>query len=290
MYSSDKITSFSEIAPILCGNKKLHFDKPLVMGILNVTPDSFYDGGLYQKEENWLEKAHAMVEEGVDIIDIGAMSSRPGAELISEETELERLIPVVSKLVACLPDAIFSVDTFRGRVVEEAQKAGVHIVNDISAGSLDAKMLKLSAQAGLPYVLMHMQGNPANMQLNPQYNNVVEEVMSFFKIKIQELQAAGIQSIILDPGFGFGKTVKDNYTILRNLSYFKSLGLPLMVGLSRKSMIYKPLNSSPSDVLHATSALHFQAVINGANILRVHDVWQAKSIITLVEHYTSYGN
>lgn len=285
MNSSDKITSFSQIVPMQCGNKLLKFDNPLVMGILNITPDSFYDGGKYEDEKMWLKHTENMISEGADIIDIGAMSTRPGAQLINEDIELKRIIPVLQKLVKTFPETIFSVDTFRARVVEEASNVGVNIINDISAGSLDENMVDAVAKSGLPYILMHMKGNPTNMQDNPIYVNVMEEITSYIPNKLSKLVAVGVKSVIIDPGFGFGKTIDANYSILRNLESFKAFGCPLLVGISRKSMIYKPLGSSPEKVLHATSALHFQALLNGANILRVHDVKEAQSIIKLVEQY-----
>lgn len=285
MNSSDKITSFSQIVPMQCGNKLLKFDKPLVMGILNITPDSFYDGGKYEDEKMWMEHTENMISEGADIIDIGALSTRPGAQLLDEDVELKRVIPVLQKLVKTFPESIFSVDTFRARIVEEASNAGVNIINDISAGSLDENMVDAVAKSGLPYILMHMKGNPTNMQDNPQYSNVMKEITSYIADKLSKLVAAGVKSFIIDPGFGFGKTIEDNYTLLRNLESFKTFKCPILVGISRKSMIYKPLRSSPDQVLHATSALHFQALLNGANILRVHDVKEAKSIIKLVELY-----
>lgn len=285
MISSDKITSFSTIAAIPCGNKVMQFDKPLVMGILNITSDSFYDGGNYLNEDAWMAQTNRMIDEGADIIDIGAISSRPGAELISEDVELTQLIPVLRKLVLTFPDTIFSVDTFRAKVVKEAKSAGAHIINDISGGNMDAEMLNAVAESGLPYVLMHMQGIPATMQKNPDYSDILINISDFFNDKIQELNARGIQSIILDPGFGFGKTIENNYTLLQNLDIFKTFGYPVLVGISRKSMIYKPLKTTPSQVLHATSALHFQAILNGADVLRVHDVKEAKQVIEVAKMY-----
>lgn len=285
MNSSDKITSFSQIVPMQCGNKLLKFDNPLVMGILNITPDSFYDGGKYEDEKMWMKHTENMISEGADIIDIGALSTRPGAQLLDEDIELKRVIPVLQKLVKTFPETIFSVDTFRARVVEEASNVGVSIINDISAGSLDENMLEAVAKSGLPYILMHMKGNPTNMQDNPQYSNVMKEITSYIADKLSKIDSAGVKAVIIDPGFGFGKTIEDNYKMLRTLENFKAFRCPLLVGISRKSMIYKPLASSPDQVLHATSALHFQALLNGANILRVHDVKEAKSIIKLVELY-----
>lgn len=284
MFSSDKITPFSLIAPMKCGNKVLHFDNPLVMGILNLTPDSFYDGGSYLSEDLWLRQTEKMISEGADIIDIGAMSSRPGAEIISEEEEIKRLLPPLSKLVKTFPEMIFSVDTFRGKIVKLAAKEGAHLINDISAGKMDPDLVPEVAASGLPYVLMHMQGTPATMQSSPVYTNITQNIKHYFEEQIVEKQNSGIKSILIDPGFGFGKTIEHNYTILRELETFTSLKCPILIGISRKSMIYNVLNDTPQNVLSATSALNLFAIVKGASILRVHDVKEAKQIITLAKN------
>lgn len=284
MFSSDKITPFSLIAPMKCGNKVLHFDNPLVMGILNLTPDSFYDGGSYLSEDLWLRQTEKMITEGADIIDIGAMSSRPGAEIISEEEEIKRLLPPLSKLVKTFPEMIFSVDTFRGKIVKLAAKEGAHLINDISAGKMDPDLVPEVAASGLPYVLMHMQGTPATMQSSPVYTNITQNIKHYFEEQIVEKQNSGIKSILIDPGFGFGKTIEHNYTILRELETFTSLKCPILIGISRKSMIYNVLNDTPQNVLSATSALNLFAIVKGASILRVHDVKEAKQIITLAKN------
>lgn len=254
-------------------------DKPLVMGILNLTPDSFFDGGRYLLSEAWLAQTEKMIGEGAAIIDIGAVSSRPGAKSVSEEEELSRLIPVLSVLVKRYPATIFSVDTYQAKVAKVSADAGAGIINDISGGRMDAQMLETVANTGLPYILMHMQGVPENMQNNPSYSDVIAEVNLFFKKSIQTLKQKGIREVIIDPGFGFGKTIPHNYSLLQNLGSLKQPGYPLLVGISRKSMIYKLLEISPEESLNATSALQLIALLKGADILRVHDVKEAVQII-----------
>lgn len=282
---SDKITSFSGIKTLKCGDKMLNIDKPLVMGILNLTPDSFFDGGRYSHPADWIKQTEIMVGEGASIIDLGAVSSRPGAKTVSENEEIARLLPALELLKSEFPETVFSVDTFRAGVAKLAAEAGAGIINDISCGKMDPEMITAVAETGLPYVLMHMQGVPKDMQLKPDYENVVGEINQFFSTKFEFLQMSGINQIILDPGFGFGKTIKHNYTILHELTTFSQSGLPLLVGISRKSMIYKLLETSPEQILSATSALHMLAILNGANILRVHDVKEAIQIIKLCEAY-----
>ena len=285
IFWSDKITPFSGNNSLRCGKNVLKFDKPLVMGILNLTPDSFYDGGRYNNMDARISQTEKMINEGASIIDMGAVSTRPGAAGVSEEEEISRLLPVIETLISRYPEIVFSVDTYRSKVVKLAAEAGIGIINDISGGSMDQQLMEAVAISGLPYILMHMQGTPAVMQLNPSYKNVSSEVNTFFEQKLEQLESAGISQVILDPGFGFGKSLEHNYSLLSQLHSFKKQGLPLLVGLSRKSMIYKLLQINPMEALPGTSALHMLAVLNGADILRVHDVKEAVQVIKLAETY-----
>lgn len=281
----DKSTAFSGNTTLKCGSNQLLMDKPLVMGILNLTPDSFYDGGKFQHPPDWMGQTEKMIAEGAAIIDLGAVSTRPGAEAVSETEEIARLLPALEILAPKFPGTVFSVDTYRANVARLAFNAGAGIINDISGGALDRQMMKTVAETGLPYILMHMQGTPANMQLNPVYEDVTQDVMHFFEQKIKALQQAGILQIILDPGFGFGKTIQHNYQLLRDLHQFSKFNLPVLAGISRKSMIYKPLGITPADALPATTALHLATLLNGAAILRVHDVKEAVQAVKLCALY-----
>ena len=258
----------------------LDLSTPLVMGILNVTPDSFSDGGRYNSLDTAVVQANKMVNEGASILDVGGYSSRPGADEVSLLQELARVIPVVSK-IARSSRAIISIDTFRSEVAEAAIDAGAHIVNDISAGEDDEKMIASVAKMGVPYIAMHKQGKPKNMQENPTYENVVQEVLDYLERKQNVCKQAGIKDFIIDPGFGFGKTAEHNYSILKNLHKFKSLNVPILAGVSRKSMIYKELSSEPSKALNGTTFLHAFALQGGASILRVHDVKEAVECLKL---------
>ncbi len=278
---SDKITPFSGNKTLKCGNIELNIDKPLVMGILNLTPDSFFDGGRYSIRDAWISQTEKMVQDGASIIDLGAVSTRPGAQNISEEEELARLMPALELLVVKYPKIVFSIDTYRAKVAELTAVAGAGIINDISGGKMDPRLIETIASTGLPYILMHMQGTPSNMQANPVYEDVTKEVCAFFDQKLTSLYQAGIQQVILDPGFGFGKTIDHNYKMLYELYSFKQSGYPVLVGISRKSMIYKLLEITPEEALPATSALHMMALLNGADILRVHDVKEAVQVIKL---------
>ena len=282
---TDKSTSFSRITSLKCGDNVLNTDKPLVMGILNLTPDSFFDGGRYTREDAWISQADKLIDEGAAIIDLGAVSTRPGSGVVTEEEEISRLLPAIGLLAARHPKTVFSIDTYRGRVATLAANAGAGIINDISGGSLDAGLIPAVAATGLPYILMHMQGTPVNMQLNPVYENVTEEVIRFFEEKLLILQQSGINQVILDPGFGFGKTVDHNYRLLRDMPLLKQAGFNILAGISRKSMIYKPLEITPGESLPATAAINLLAVLNGADILRVHDVKEAVQVIKLAEIY-----
>jgi dihydropteroate synthase len=278
---SDKSTPFSGIKTLKCGDIVLNTDKPLVMGILNLTPDSFFDGGRYTRKDAWISQTEKMIQDGASIIDLGAVSTRPGAQNVSEEEEISRLLPAVELLCAKYPGTVFSVDTYRAKVVNLTALAGAGIINDISGGRMDAGLFTTVAETGLPYILMHMQGTPAVMQKNPVYSDVTNEVSNFFEQNLVSLHQAGIHQVILDPGFGFGKSIEHNYKMLRELSIFKKYGCPVLVGISRKSMIYKLLEITPEDALPATSALHMIALINGADILRVHDVKEAVQVVKM---------
>lgn len=259
--------------------------KPQIMGVLNLTPDSFYDGGQYENFKDILDRVGKMLQEGVNIIDIGGYSSRPNAVHITEEEELARVLPVVELIVKEYPNAILSIDTFRSRIAEKTIEKGAHIINDISGGSMDQNMFQTIANLQVPYILMHMQGTPQNMQHNPTYENVTAEVKHFFQTKLMQLQDLGVNDVILDVGFGFGKTIQQNYQLLKSLKEFIGLNKPILVGLSRKSMLYKPLEITPSDALNATSVAHTIAVLNGANILRVHDIKEAAEVLKICNQY-----
>lgn len=256
---------------------------PKVMGILNLTPDSFYDGGEYRTEQEVLKHAEDMLVAGAPILDIGGMSSRPGAKVIEAGEELERILVHVKNIIPKFPHAIISIDTIRASVADECLKAGAHIINDISGGRFDIDMLSVVAKHKAPFVVMHMKGMPDNMQENPHYENVTTEVTDFFAERINACRKAGIGDVILDPGFGFGKTLEHNYSLLKSFKYFSALNCPLMVGASRKGMIYKALGVKAADALNGTTVVNTIALMNGANILRVHDVKQAVEAVKLVQ-------
>lgn len=267
-----------------CRGRLLDLSRPQVMGILNVTPDSFFDGGRYDDPAHALRQAEKMLREGAAILDVGGASSRPGAAEVSAEEEARRVVPLLVALSAEFPEAILSVDTWRAPIARAAVEAGAGIVNDISAGRLDENLLPAVAELAVPYILMHMQGTPTTMQQAPSYQDVVTEVLDFFLEKIGRLRALGVRDIVLDPGFGFGKTVEHNYQLLNNLSTFSAVtGLPVLAGLSRKSMICKVLKVNPEHALNGTTALHMVALQQGARILRAHDVREAQEVIRLWE-------
>ncbi|WP_281980562.1 dihydropteroate synthase [Tenacibaculum mesophilum] len=268
---------------INCKGTLVDLTKPKVMGILNVTPDSFFDGGKYKNERDILVQAEKMLGEGATFIDVGAYSSRPGAKHISEEEELQRMLPVVELLVKNFPEIIISVDSFRSRIVEESINAGAAIINDISGGKMDAQMFETVAKLQVPYIMMHMQGTPQNMQQNPQYENVVTEVVSFFAEQLFKLRQLKVNDVIIDVGFGFGKTLNQNYELLKRLSMFKSLDVPILTGVSRKSMLYKLLGITSQEALNATTVANTIALLNGTHILRVHDVKEAIEAVKIVE-------
>jgi dihydropteroate synthase len=257
-------------------------DKPLIMGILNLTPDSFFSGSRSEtSKEMLILKASQMIQEGADILDLGGYSTRPGASEVTEEEEIKRVIPAVEWIAEAFPSVLISVDTFRSNVARAAVLAGAHLVNDISAGNLDSKMLETVGQLDVPYVAMHMRGNPKTMLEKTNYSDILVEIMNYFSEKVASCKANGIKDIIVDPGFGFAKTVEQNFKILRNLEYFLALSLPILVGVSRKSMIYKTLGISPEEALNGSTALHMYALCKGANILRVHDITEAKETLNL---------
>lgn len=264
-----------------CKGRILAIEQPLVMGIINVTPDSFYSLSRMNTVDAVLKQAEQMLNDGADLLDIGGQSTRPGSGIISIDEELKRIIEPVKALAEDFPQSFISIDTFYADVAKEAVNAGAGMVNDISAGRMDDKMIETVAGLHVPYVLMHMQGTPENMQQNPQYENVTKEVLDFFIWKKAELNRAGIVDIIIDPGFGFGKTNAHNFELLHNLSVFKMLDAPVLLGISRKSMITKTLNIKNEQALNGTSVLNTIGLMNGASILRVHDVKQAKEAVKL---------
>ena len=268
-----------------CKGRLLVIDKPIVMGIINATPDSFYSDSRQQNNDAVLKKAEQMLKEGATILDIGGQSTRPGSEKLTADEELKRVIAPIKAIKANFPEAFISIDTYYSLVAKETVAAGASIVNDISAGSMDSEMISTVASLNVPYVLMHMQGTPQTMQHEPVYENVTREILDFFIKKADEFKKAGIKDIIIDPGFGFGKTIQHNFELLRNLSVFKMLNCPILLGISRKSFIYKTLNVSVEDSLNGTTALHSAGLLNGATILRVHDVKEAIETIKLISAY-----
>ena len=259
----------------------IDFSTPVVMGILNITTDSFFDGGKFLTKENIIEQAQKIEEEGAKIIDIGASSSRPGSTPVSEKIELERLLPAIKLVQKNTKNLKISIDTFRAKVAEECIKNGAHIINDISAGEKDLKMFETIINLDVPYIMMHMQGDSKNMQVNPKYEDVNSDIISFFEKKVKHLNTKGFKKIIIDPGFGFGKTIEHNYEILKNLKKFRELNLPILAGLSRKSMIYNLLEISAEEALNGTSIVNTISLLNGAKILRVHDVKEAVECIRI---------
>ncbi len=264
-----------------CGGQIISLESPVVMGIINVTPDSFFSGSRKQAVNEVLNTAEKMLKEGAAILDIGGMSTRPGAKTIPVQEELQRVVPVIEALKKAFPESVLSVDTVRGAVARQCADVGAGMINDISAGRMDDEMYSTAAALQLPYVLMHMKGAPESMQQNPGYENVVLEVLDFLIHEVGKLRDLGLNDIILDPGFGFGKSLEDNYRLLRELHVLQIPGLPVMAGISRKSMIYKPLNTSPEEALIGTAALHMVALRQGARILRCHDVKEAIQVIEL---------
>jgi dihydropteroate synthase len=261
----------------------LDLSSPQVMGIMNLTPDSFYGNSRISSVDAALKRAETCLEEGASFIDIGAYSSRPGADEVSTKEELKRIIPAVAEISKRFPEAILSIDTFRAKVARESIEAGAHVINDISGGELDEDMFETVATLNVPYILMHMKGDPKTMQKNPVYDNIGLEVVDYFAAKVARLKQLGLHDIILDPGFGFAKTVSHNYQLLNQLGHLDLFGLPVLVGFSRKSMIYKLLGTTPEEALNGTTILNTIALQKGAAILRVHDVRAAAECIKLVE-------
>jgi dihydropteroate synthase len=270
------------------GGKILSLHTPIVMGILNLTPDSFYDGGVLSSEKAWITQATKMFSEGATLLDIGGYSSRPGATDISVKEELQRVVPVIKSILKEFPDALLSIDTFRSEVAKQAIDAGALMVNDISGGELDGNMFKIVAQRKIPYILMHMQGMPQNMANSTQYTDIFPELMDYFQKKLHKLLTLGVVDVIIDLGFGFAKTLGQNFGLLGNLQAFQILERPVLVGLSRKSMIYKTLGVTANEALNGTTALHMVALQNGASILRAHDVKEAVEAIKLSETLLNY--
>lgn len=273
---------------ITCNGELINLDYPKIMGILNVTPDSFYDGGKYTSKEQIIERLKIIVNQGADIIDIGAYSSRPGAADVSEKEEIERLINVLEIARELYPQFCISVDTFRANVAKfVVENYAVNIINDIYAGLGSENMLETIAKLNVSYIMMHMQGNPSNMQKNPEYKDIVFDIIKFFSERIKKSNLLGINDIIIDPGFGFGKTIEHNYELLNRLEEFSIFDEPLLVGISRKSMIYKYLNLTAEQCLPGTDALNTISLIKGASILRVHDVAETKQVIAIVQKMKS---
>jgi len=257
------------------------------MGIINITPDSFFEGHLNKKDTEILSMAEQMIENGVSILDIGGQSTKPGSQRIDADEELKRVIPILESIRNNFPEIIISIDTYYSKVATQAIESGADMINDISAGNLDVEMIPTVGKLNVPYVCMHMQGTPETMQLNPTYNNITLEIIQFFIKKIEACRNAGIKDIIIDPGFGFGKTIEQNFTLLRELQSLKMLDCPILVGVSRKGMIYKTLETSPEHALNGTTVANTMALINGASILRVHDVKEAKEAVTIFNAFNN---
>ena len=273
---------------INCSTTLIDLSSPKVMGILNLTPDSFYDGGRYKKAKQVLEHVQLMLDDGATFIDLGAYSSRPGATDISAAEETQRLLPMVELLIKHFPDIKLSIDTFRSVVATRAVNAGAAMINDISAGALDPAMMQTVGGLKVPYCMMHMRGTPSDMASHTTYDDLVGDVLFYFSERIKMARAAGINDLIIDPGFGFAKTIDQNFEMLHKLALFKNADLPVLVGLSRKSSIYKTLNTDPEHALNGSTVLHTIALLNGASILRVHDVKEAVEAVKLVGKTTGY--
>ncbi len=282
--SSTEDKLFSQKHSIQIKGRLIGLDKPQIMGILNLTPDSFFAGSrLDGNRDRILSKARSMIENGADFLDLGGYSTRPGAAEVSVEEELDRVVPAVEAIRAEFPEILISIDTFRSKVAKESILAGADLINDISSGDLDEDMLPTVATLGVPYISMHMRGNPKNMQNQTNYSDILAEILYYFSEKVDLFKKLGIKDVIIDPGFGFAKTIEQNYFLLKNLRSFEVLELPLLVGISRKSMIHKTLAIQASEALNGTTALNMFALTQGANLLRVHDVKEAKETIKLFE-------
>lgn len=268
---------------INCKGQLISLEHPRVMGILNITPNSFYDGGAFLSEKQWLSRVEIMLQQGATFIDIGAYSSQPQAAFVTEAQEIERLLPVIQSVVAHFPEALLSIDTFRANVAHQALDHGAHIINDISAGVLDAQMFEVVAHHQAPYIMMHMKGTPQTMHAACNYDDLMKEIIFYFSERVALAKEAGIHDLILDPGFGFAKTLEQNYEVMRKLELFQFFDLPLLSGISRKSMIYKSLDITAAEALNGTTVLNTLSLIKGARILRVHDVKEAIECVKLVE-------
>ena len=266
---------------INCYGKLIDLNTPKVMGILNVTPDSFYDGGKFKNDKGFLSQTEKLINEGATFIDIGAYSSRPGADFVSEKEEIDRLIPIVRLIHETFPETPISIDSFRSNVIKESVQAGAAMVNDISAGILDPMMFESVGKLGVPYIMMHMRGTPQTMQQMSNYSNITKEFYSYFSERIHLARKHQIKDLIIDLGFGFSKTLDQNFKLLNSLDFYTNLNLPILAGVSRKSMIYKTLNTTADNALNGTSALHMIALEKGSKILRVHDVKEAIECIKL---------
>ncbi len=276
---------FNPPKTINCNGKIINLSSPLVMAVMNITPDSFYDGGSCRNPMDAIKKAEKYLAEGADILDMGAASSRPGAGIIDPGIEQQRLLPALRAVVKQFPEAVISIDTYHANTAKAAIEAGAHIINDISAGNIDREMFDTVARLQVPYIMMHMQGRPEDMQQKPVYKHLIKDIAGFFSEKVLQLKGKGVHDIILDPGFGFGKTLEQNYQLLAELEYFRIFELPILVGFSRKSMINKVLKVSPADALNGTTILNTLAIENGADILRVHDVREAREVIKITGFY-----
>lgn len=270
---------------INCKGSLIDISTPKIMGILNLTPDSFYDGGKYINENDILKKTEQMLREGATFIDLGAYSSRPGADHISVEDEKKRILPIVTLLTSKFPEILLSIDTFRSEIAKLCIEAGAALINDISAGNLDKAMISTVGRLKVPYIMMHMKGTPTSMKSLDQYENLIHEMNIYFAEKVTEAKRHGVNDIIIDPGFGFAKNVQQNFDLLKNLKLLEMQGLPILTGVSRKSMIYKTLNNTPQEALNGTTVLNTIALLNGTSILRVHDVKEAVECATLVNTY-----
>ena len=266
---------------INCNGKLVDLNTPKVMGVLNITHDSFYDGGRYKDAKSILNQTEKLISEGATFLDIGAYSSRPGADFISENEELKRIVPVVELIQKNNPDVLISIDSFRAKVIRECVSAGAVISNDISAGKLDPDMIKTVGELGVPYIMMHMRGTPQTMKNHTTYQHLINEIYAYFSKQIELARQHNITDIIIDPGFGFAKTLAQNYELLKQMEFFKNLNCPILTGVSRKSMIYKVLGCTAEEALNGTTALNMVALMNGACILRVHDVKEAVECIKL---------
>ena len=264
--------------------KLIDFKTPKIMGILNISDDSFYDGNKYNSKSKALKQTEKMLNEGADIVDIGAFTTKPGSKLISVEKEKQILFPILETLINNFPDSLFSIDTFRSEIAKKSIEIGASIINDISGGEYDKKIFKIISKYKVPYVMMHIKGTPNTMQLNPKYKNVLVHLLNFFNKQVKTAKDNGVTDIIIDPGFGFGKSLNHNYELLKGISLFKEINCPILIGVSRKSMIYNILNGNPNKSLNGTTVLNTYALINGVNIIRVHDVKEAKECISLCEY------